>query len=331
MTETPHDEAQEVVAPDAPVETQEEEADPTPAQPQEQEQEQESSGTGGEPTEEGGAQPAKQGKTWYPYITRNQFEKFVSRLQGRVPDQIDRDYVRAIIRTPSMIYRFLRGIEAMQLIDRNQHPTDRLRSLADQESRRQAFSEILQDLYPELLDQWRQADGTMPDREIAAFFQQQTGMGGDSANKMKMFFKYLIGESGFGGSDGDPGEAEEAGEEAAPEARSEPPPQAQEARPTEPPPPAPPAQSQKPGRWGQAGRKGSQPPPAQAASPTPPPPAEKPAPAAPSGRALSEAQKAYIETVQKVLSIKIDGDWDDDMMRLAFDRLERLFDRIKRG
>ena len=67
----------------------------------------------------------KQGKTWYPYITKVQFEKFLSRLESKVPEQIDRDYVRAIIRTPSMIYRFLRGIEAMGLIDRDQHrPTD---------------------------------------------------------------------------------------------------------------------------------------------------------------------------------------------------------------
>ena len=50
-------------------------------------------------------------KPWYPYITKTQFEKFLSRLQSKIPEEIDRDYVRAIIRTPSMIYRFLRGIE----------------------------------------------------------------------------------------------------------------------------------------------------------------------------------------------------------------------------
>ena len=50
-----------------------------------------------------------------------------------------------------------------------------------------------------------------------------------------------------------------------------------------------------------------------------------------SSRPLSEAQKAYLETVQKVVRIRIDGDWDDDMIRLAFDRLERLFERVKRG
>ena len=32
-------------------------------------------------------------------------------------EEINRDYVRAIIRTPSMIYRFLRGIEAMKLMN----------------------------------------------------------------------------------------------------------------------------------------------------------------------------------------------------------------------
>jgi hypothetical protein len=37
-----------------------------------------------------------------------------------------------------------------------------------------------------------------------------------------------------------------------------------------------------------------------------------------------------LDTVQSVVQIKIDGDWDEDMIRVAFDRLERLFDRIRR-
>jgi hypothetical protein len=34
--------------------------------------------------------------------------------------------------------------------------------------------------------------------------------------------------------------------------------------------------------------------------------------------------------VRSVVSINIDGDWDEDMIRVAFDRLERLLDRIRR-
>ena len=30
----------------------------------------------------------KQEKTWYPYITKSQFEKFISRLQGKVPEHV---------------------------------------------------------------------------------------------------------------------------------------------------------------------------------------------------------------------------------------------------
>ena len=60
---------------------------------------------------------SRKGKTWYPYITKSQFDKFLARLDSKIPEQIDRDYIRAIIRTPSMIYRFLRGIEAMKLIE----------------------------------------------------------------------------------------------------------------------------------------------------------------------------------------------------------------------
>jgi hypothetical protein len=52
---------------------------------------------------------------------------------------------------------------------------------------------------------------------------------------------------------------------------------------------------------------------------------------APPSRTLSEAQRAYLDTLKSVLSVNIDGDWDDDMIKLAFDRLERLFDRVRRG
>ena len=72
--------------------------------------------TSGEENQES-SDSGRQAKTWYPYITKVQFEKFLARLESKMPEQIDRDYVRAIIRTPSMIYRFLRGIEAMQFVD----------------------------------------------------------------------------------------------------------------------------------------------------------------------------------------------------------------------
>ena len=68
----------------------------------------------------------RQDRTWFPYITKVQFERFLSRLETKIPDQVDRDYVRPIIRTPSMIHRFLRGIESMHLTDRDQKPTDLL-------------------------------------------------------------------------------------------------------------------------------------------------------------------------------------------------------------
>ena len=140
----------------------------------------------------------KQGKTWYPYITKVQFEKFLSRLESKVPEQIDRDYVRAIIRTPSMIYRFLRGIEAMGLIDRDQHLTPRLTRLISKETRKFALAEVIRELYKELLPEWEQTDGNMSDDAVVDYFRDRTGMGRDSANKMKMFFKYLIGEADFG-------------------------------------------------------------------------------------------------------------------------------------
>ena len=108
-----------------------------------------------------------------------------------------------------MIYRFLRGVEAMGLIDDEQRPTDRLRGLVEKETRRQAIGEVLNDLYPELLAQYRDGGGTMSDRDMVAYFRRETGMGNDSANKMKMFFKYLLTEA----EGGEPAPAaEEAGE-----------------------------------------------------------------------------------------------------------------------
>ncbi|MEW6756402.1 MAG: DUF5343 domain-containing protein, partial [Candidatus Latescibacterota bacterium] len=148
--------------------------------------------------QEAPAPPVSQGKTWYPYITKSQFEKFLSRLESRIPEEIDRDYVRAIIRTPSMIYRFLRGIEAMRLIDREQRPTQRLERMINRGLRKYAIAEVLQDLYGDLVTQWRESGEALSDDDMIDFFRVRTGMGRDSASKMKMFFKYLLTEADFG-------------------------------------------------------------------------------------------------------------------------------------
>ena len=52
-----------------------------------------SEGTKNEPTAK---EESRQGKTWYPYITKSQFDKFLARLDSKMPEQIDRDYIRAI-------------------------------------------------------------------------------------------------------------------------------------------------------------------------------------------------------------------------------------------
>ena len=249
----------------------------------------------------------KDEKTWFPYITKAQFEKFLSRLQTKIPDEIDRDYIRAIIRTPSMIYRFLRGIEAMKLIDRDQKPTDRLTNLVNESSRQSTITEILQDLYPELLTQYR-SSGSMVDREVVTFFRRETGMGNDSANKMKMFFKYLLGESDLNGAA--PATATAAVESEEEEEQAEP---AVERRPTQ-------QRAARPSRQAQ-----------QAESSRNERGADRVERGAPPSRTLSEAQRAYLDPLKSVLSVNIDGDWDDDMIKLAFDRLERLFDRVRRG
>ena len=258
----------------------------------------------------------KQGKTWYPYITKVQFEKFLSRLESKVPEQIDRDYVRAIIRTPSMIYRFLRGIEAMGLIDRDQHLTPRLTRLISKETRKFALAEVIRELYKELLPEWEQTDSNMSDDAVVDFFRDRTGMGRDSANKMKMFFKYLIGEADFG----EPPEGLEAVE---PEAKPAPAPARSRA----------PASRERGGRDGRSGRGNREERSSREERSERPEPSERPERSERSDRSsrpLTETQKAYLDTVQSVVQIKIDGDWDEDMIRVAFDRLERLFDRIRR-
>ena len=318
---------------------------------------------------EGEGQQGKD-KPWYPYITKTQFEKFLSRLQGKIPEEIDRDYVRAIIRTPSMIYRFLRGVEAMGLIDDEQRPTDRLRSLVDKDNRRQAIGEVLNDLYPELLGRYRDSGGEMSDRDMVAYFRHETGMGNDSANKMKMFFKYLLTEAEGGGpspaveeteetqetevaveaevtetnDDGAEAKVRESEEATGPasgngrrgESRS---PQAADRRPQ--------------GRGGERDRgdrgereraergerdraergerdraeRGER----DRAERGERERAERDRDRGVSNRPLTEAQRAYLDTLKSVLRVNVDGDWDDDMIRLAFDRLERLFDRVRRN
>ena len=159
----------------------------------------------------------RQDRTWFPYITKVQFERFLSRLETKIPDQVDRDYVRPIIRTPSMIHRFLRGIESMHLTDRDQKPTDLLLRLVPKETRRFAVAEVIRDLYKELLPEWEQSSGNMSDDAIVDYFRNRTGMGLDSANKMKMFFKYLMAEADFG----DPSEAQKEAATAEPAPQDE--------------------------------------------------------------------------------------------------------------
>ena len=279
----------------------------------------------------------RQDRTWFPYITKVQFERFLSRLESKIPDQIDRDYVRPIIRTPSMLHRFLRGIESMNLTDRNQKPTDLLLRLVPQETRRFAIADVIRDLYKELLPEWEQSNGNMSDDAIVDYFRNRTGMGRDSANKMKMFFKYLIAEADFG----DPSEPQEeatATEPAPQDERSETPePAPQEDRSAREPAPQEdrsarePAPKERSGRDGRAKRANSERPERQERQQERPqqerPQQERPQ----QERPLTETQRAYLDTLQSTVQIKIDGDWDEDMIRLVFDRLERLFDRLRRA
>ena len=311
----------------------------------------------------------RQDRTWFPYITKVQFERFLSRLETKIPDQVDRDYVRPIIRTPSMIHRFLRGIESMHLTDRDQKPTDLLLRLVPKETRRFAVADVIRDLYKELLPEWDQSSGNMSDDAIVDYFRNRTGMGLDSANKMKMFFKYLMAEADFG----DPSEAQkeaataepapqdersETPEPASQDERSETPEPASQDERSETPEPAPqdersetpepapqeerstrePAPKARSGRDGRTKRtspeRQERPQQERQERQQERPQQERPQQERPSSqqeRPLTETQRAYLDTLQSTVQIKIDGDWDEDMIRLVFDRLERLFDRLRRA
>ena len=264
-----------------------------------------------EASEENGS---RQDRAWFPYITKVQFERFLSRLESKIPDQIDRDYVRPIIRTPSMIHRFLRGIESMNLTDRDQKPTDLLLRLVPQETRRFAVAEVIRDLYKDLLPEWEHSNGNMSDDAIVDYFRTRTGMGRDSANKMKMFFKYLIAEADFGDPRAPQREAAVAEPAPQDERPAAPEPAPQDERPAREPAPVP---KERPGRDGRAKRASSERQERQ----------ERPER---QERSLTETQRAYLDTLQSMVQINIDGDWDEDMIRLVFDRLERLFDRLRR-
>ena len=271
--------------------------------------------TASEPTAK---EESRQGKTWYPYITKSQFDKFLARLDSKMPEQIDRDYIRAIIRTPSMIYRFLSGIEAMKLINKDQQPTPLLSRIVDKQTRSHALAEVQRDLYKDLLGK-QEENGEMNDEEIVEYFRERTGMGRDSANKMKMFFKYLNNEADFSAPPAKTDNSKEkevtsrspkkeskatTKEEVATPHRSAP-----RGKQTE--------RTNRENKDQQRTNDATQ----QQASPSyrdrPP-------------RPLNEQQKAYLDTVRSVVNINVDGDLDEDMMRVAFDRLERLLDRIRR-
>ena len=276
--------------------------------------------------EEGsGENGSRQDRAWFPYITKVQFERFLSRLESKIPDQIDRDYVRPIIRTPSMIHRFLRGIESMNLTDRDQKPTDLLLRIVSKDTRKFAIAEVVRDLYKDLLPEWEQNNGNMSDDAIVDYFRNRTGMGRDSANKMKMFFKYLIAEADFS----DPSEPQEEAAVAEPVPQDEPPetpePTPQESRSRRE--PAPKERSGRDGRTKRTSAERQERQERQERSER----SERSERQDRQERPLTETQRAYLETLQSMVQIKIDGDWDEDMIRLAFDRLERLFDRLRRA
>ena len=278
-----------------------------------------------ETTEEGAAEKNnRQDRAWFPYITKVQFERFLSRLETKIPDQIDRDYVRPIIRTPSMIHRFLRGIESMNLTDRDQKPTDLLLRIVPKETRRFAFADVVRDLYKDLLPEWEQNNGNMSDEAIVDYFRNRTGMGRDSANKMKMFFKYLVAEADFG----DPSDAQEEAAAAEPAPQDETP-ETPEPTPRESRSRREPAPKERSGRDGRTKRTTSERQERQQQERQER--QERPERSDRQERPLTETQRAYLETLQSMVQIKIDGDWDEDMIRLAFDRLERLFDRLRRA
>ena len=301
--------------------------------------------TNGEENQES-SDGGRQAKTWYPYITKVQFEKFLARLESKMPEQIDRDYVRAIIRTPSMIYRFLRGIEAMKFIDREQCPTPLLQRVVNPETRAFALAEVQRELYKDLLEEQAKS-GEMNDEEIVEYFRDRTGMGRDSANKMKMFFKYLNGEADFSQPAAQPQEEDQATAKPSEEPTSEKQasdPEEKIAKPSkEDTQPAQRNQNRERGQQerssrqernresrevrqernqGQNRQERSESNTLSAAASS--------SHQDRSPRPLTEQQKAYLDTVRSVVSINIDGDWDEDMIRVAFDRLERLLDRIRR-
>ena len=258
---------------------------------------------------------SRQDRAWFPYITKVQFERFLSRLETKIPDQIDRDYVRPIIRTPSMIHRFLRGIESMNLTDRDQKPTELLLRIVPKETRKFALAEVVRDLYKDLLPEWEQNNGNMSDDAIVDYFRSRTGMGRDSANKMKMFFKYLTRRSRFRrplrparGS----GRRTRTPKNPNPQDETPEPAPKKEARSAREP-----APKERSGRDGRTKRTSSDRQERQERQER----SERSDRSERSERSdrqerpLTETQRAYLETLQSMVQIKIDGDWDEDMIR----------------
>ena len=263
---------------------------------------------------------SRKGKTWYPYITKSQFDKFLARLDSKIPEQIDRDYIRAIIRTPSMIYRFLRGIEAMKLIDKDQQPTPLLSRVVDKQTRPHALAEVQRDLYKDLLEK-KEENSEMNDEEIVEYFRERTGMGRDSANKMKMFFKFLNNEADFSAPIAKPSNPKEKEATNRPQRKeSKTVPTKEETVTTHRSSPRG-KQAERNNREIRDQQRTTDPTSQQQSSSNY---RDRPA------RPLNDQQKAYLDTVRSVVNINVDGDWDEDMMRVAFDRLERLLDRIRR-
>ena len=67
-------------------------------------------------SEENSESSDRDARTWYPYIAKAQFEKFLARMESKMPEEINRDYLEAHLRSITYYALFFPVIEFLTAV-----------------------------------------------------------------------------------------------------------------------------------------------------------------------------------------------------------------------
>jgi hypothetical protein len=223
------------------------------------------------------------------YTRTGVLSRFLDLLSESQPNRVDAQYAETRLGLKGGDVRaFLQSVRVLGLIDPYGAITERGRRTRSASQRPGALREALEEAYPELVARWA-ARGGMHRKEVEDFFKLEYGLSASSAGPAAKLFSDLM--ASFGES------------ELTDDAWDIP--------------------LQRPATSRQNGSRRSEPEPSEGRGR-----GRETVSSVQKSASTNDLRLAALETVRSSLRIDMSGDWDEERMRLAFDRMEQLIDRI---